>query len=173
MAASEDAPGVRGDPWPSPQPSWQDPPWLMTGRVLTAWFEAPWAVLAASMSPELRPEQAAQVRIRLRFYELRFEALGRNEGQPLSPAEGRFREGAIGFPARARDVDGEASLYLWTDSDTYLMWSREAFGWPVARGEIELSGSIWTSSDLVGASGGGRLEDAWGTAAIVGATVRE
>jgi hypothetical protein len=146
---------------------------MMTGRVLTAWFDAPWGVLEAAMSPELRPKHAPAVRIRLRFYELRFQALGRNEGQPLAPVEGRFRECAVGFPARFRDIDGEASLFLWTDSDTYLMWAREAFGWPVARGRIALSGSIWNSAELAGASGGAKLEDEWGSAEIAGATVRD
>jgi len=173
MAGSEGRPTARRDPWPSPQPSWQDPPWMMTGRVLTAWFDAPWEVLDASMSPDLWPKQAPSVRIRLRFYELRFRALARNEGQPLAPVDGRFRECAVGFPARFLDMDGEASLFLWTDSDTYLMWAREAFGWPVARGGIELSGSIWTSPELAGTSGGGKLEDAWGSAEIAGAAVRE
>jgi Acetoacetate decarboxylase (ADC) len=173
MAGSEDLPAIRRDPWPSPQPSWQDPPWVMTGRVLTTWFEAPWAVLAASMSPELWPKHTPRIRIRLRFYELRFRTLGRNEGQALAPAEGPFRECAVGFPARARGMDGEASLFLWTESDTYLMWAREAFGWPVARGRIELSGSIWTSSALAGTSGVARLEDAWGSAAIARAEVQE
>ena len=96
-----------------------------------------------------------------------------NEGQPLAPVEGRFRECAVGFPARFLDMDGEASLFLWTDSDTYLMWAREAFGWPVARGEIELSGSIWTSPELAGTSGGGKLADAGGSAAIARAEVKE
>src|SRR4029450_1369654 len=78
-----------------------------------------------------------------------------------------------GFPARARGTDGETSLFLWTESDTYLMWAREAFGWPVARGRIELSGSIWTASALVGTSGAAKLEDAWGSAAIARAEVHE
>src|SRR4029453_6618899 len=88
MAGSEDLPAARRDPWPSPQPSWQDPPLVITGRVLTTWFEAPWAVLEASMSPELWPTHAPRIRIRLRFYELRFRALGGNEGKLLAPAEG-------------------------------------------------------------------------------------
>ena len=123
------------------------------------------------MSPYLRPEYQNEVRIRLRFYELEFQALGRNEAQLLAPSEGRFREGAVGFPARVGDTNGEASLFLWTDSDTYLMWAREAFGWPVVKAEIELQGPIWSAAELEGTSGGARLRDPWGTAAIVEAHV--
>ena len=155
MAVSDEAFYDRRHPWPSPHPAWQDPPWLLAGRVVTAWFLAPWGVAEAVMSPDLLPERAEQIRVRLRFYELTFIALGNNPGQSLAPKEGRFREAVVGFPARFKERNGELSLFMWTDSDTYLMWAREAFGWPLLKGAIALTGDIWTSENLEGATGGG------------------
>jgi hypothetical protein len=140
---------------------------VLRGRVATAWFQAPWAVLAQAMSPDLLPEPASFVRTRLRFYRLTFEALGPAHGQQLAPKEGTFLEGAVGFPARARGIEGESSLFLWTDSDTYLMWAREAFGWPVALADIELDGGLWTTVDLDGETGQARLTDRCGSAALL------
>jgi len=133
---------------------------------VTAWFEAPWAVIERAMSPDLLPEATPFVRTRLRFYDLAFEALGEAH-QPLAPPEGRFREGAVGFPARWGSVDGESSLFLWTDSETYLMWAREGFGWPVLLAEVELEGELWGGVISEGASGEARLRDDWGSAALV------
>jgi len=158
--------GERRDPWPSPQPAWRDPPWRLSGRAVTAWFDAPWAVVERAMSPDLLPAPASSVRTRLRFYDLGFEALGPARGQPLAPSEGRFLEGAVGFPARGGGTEGESSLFLWTDSETYLMWAREAFGWPVALATIELTGDLWSDGELAGATGGGFLRDGWGTAEV-------
>jgi hypothetical protein len=167
-----DSDGNRRDPWPSPQPAWQDPPWLLSGRVLTAWFSVDTDVLRASLSPDLLPLAEAPYRIRLRFYDLAFRALGENPGQSLAPTEGRFRETAVGFPARAGTGDGDMSVFMWADSDTYIMWAREAFGWPLLRGAFQLEGEIWSRpSDLVGASGTSVLTDDWGTATIAQATL--
>jgi hypothetical protein len=165
MAASELV--QRRDPWPSVQPAWYDPPWALRGRAATAWFDAPWAVVELAMSPDLLPGPAPSVRTRLRFYDLAFEALGPARGQPLAPREGRFLEGAVGFPARGGGAEGESSLFLWTESDTYLMWAREAFGWPVGLAEIALGGSLWTGAALEGASGNAHLRDRWGSAALL------
>jgi hypothetical protein len=171
MEASERMLEERRHPWPSPHPAWQDPPWLLAGRVITAWFMVPWEVAKRAMSPDLMPDPANEVRIRLRFYELTFEALGENPGQSLAPRAGRFREAVVGFPARFGERAGEVSLFMWTDSDTYLMWAREAFGWPLLRGEIQLEGSAWTSDELEGSTGRAAVETDWGTARLVDATV--
>jgi hypothetical protein len=133
----------------------------------------PWAVTEAVMSPDLLPERSEHVKVRLRFYELTFQALGNNPGQSLAPREGRFREAVVGFPARFGERSGEVSLFMWTDSDTYLMWAREAFGWPILRGKITLDGDIWTANSLEGTSGRARVETEWGSAALLDAQVGE
>ena len=168
---ASDTPSFRRDPWPSPQPAWQDPPWVLSGRVITAWFEAPRPVVEASLSPDLFPESDPPYRVRLRFYELEWEAQGVNRGQSLAPDRGSFREAAVGFPARAGSLEGDMSVFMWADSDTYLMWAREAFGWPLLRGEFEFAGDVWTGLELTGTSGRARVTDEWGTAAIVDAQV--
>jgi hypothetical protein len=172
-AASESMGPERRHPWPSPHPAWQDPPWLLAGRVVTAWFMVPWHVAEGAMSPDLLPERTDEVRIRLRFYELTFEALGENPGQSLAPTEGNFREAVVGFPARFGELVGEVSLFMWTDSDTYLMWAREAFGWPLLRGDITLEGGMWSRDDLQGASGRAVVDTDWGSAELLEATVSD
>jgi Acetoacetate decarboxylase (ADC) len=155
------------DPWPSAQPSWCDPPWVMRGRVVTGWFDLPWAVVEAVLSPDLAPPRARFVRSRLRFYDLTFEAIGECPGSALAPRHGRFREGAIGVAARHGPVQGDSSVFLWTDSDIYLMWGREAFGWPVRLAEISLRGALWADGGLGrGGEGEAALRDQWGTAAL-------
>jgi hypothetical protein len=77
--------------------------------------------------------------------------------------EGRFREAVVAFLARTRGIDGEVSLFMWTDSDTYMMWSREVFGFPLLRGAIDLSGSLWGNPAVEGTAGAARLSlgDSW------------
>jgi hypothetical protein len=159
-------PAGHSDPWPSAQPSWSDPPWLVSGRSVTAWFDILWENLEQVMSRDLLPEPASSVRCRLRFYDLRFRALGQAPGRSAIESEGRFREGVVGFPARYGPVSGETSQFIWSDSELYMLWSREAFGWPVRLGRIELNGNLWTSEDLQGSSGTARVADRWGSASI-------
>jgi hypothetical protein len=52
----------------------------------------------------------------------------------------------VAFPARVDDLIGEVSAFMWTDSDTYLTWSREAFGWPLRRAGFDLAGGVWDGS---------------------------
>jgi hypothetical protein len=70
-------------------------------------------------------------------------------------------------------VDGEISAFLWTDSEDYLMWGREVFGWPVRLADIELDGDLWSEPPSVGRTGSGRVTDRWGTAALVDVELRE
>ena len=118
------------------------------------------------MSPDLLPAEADAVRARLRFYDLSFSVLRPNEAQPLAPTEGRFRETAVACQARFGAAEGEVSLFLWADSDTYVMWAREAFGWPVLRGRIDLAGTAWTATELTASEGQARLTDSWGSASL-------
>jgi hypothetical protein len=142
----------------------------MTGRVATAWFLVPWLVAETLLSPDLLPEPSAYVRARLRFYDLAYVAPDATEDR-LTPTGGRFRECVVAFAGRAHDVAGEVSLWLWTDSDTYLMWGREVFGWPIRLATVELSGSLWTGQELEGATGTCRMQDAWGTASLMDVSV--
>lgn len=153
------------DPWPSGQPYWQDPPWVLEGRVITGWFDAPWALIEASVSPDLRSNPSPTARTRLRFYDLRFQATAPSPRQ-LAPATGSFRESSLGFAAKAHGVEGEISAFLWSDSPVYTMWAREVFGWPVAPATIGLDGAVWADGPFRGGTGSARMADAFGTAEL-------
>ena len=73
------------DPWPSRQPSWPPPPWIMSGTVLTAWFDLPREQVARLISPSLLPSAGTLGPSRLRFYELDYHA----ESDPTPDAERR------------------------------------------------------------------------------------
>jgi len=157
----------REEPWPSAQPSWPDPPWLLQGRSVTAWWDAPWDLLERAISPSLHPPRAAKVRIRLRFYELTAEPLAQPQSEQLYLPVGTFHEAAVGLPTRSGEVSGETSAFLWADSTTYTMWAREAFGFPVIPGRIQLSGQLWTEQNsFERVTGGGSVEDEWGSASL-------
>lgn len=131
------------DPWPAPDVAWGDPPWLMSGVSATAWFTTAPDAVAALVSPTFEPLQAGGgVPTRLRFYQNDFEP---RDGDPAfrSQMAGQFREAVIAFKGRIAGVDGEYSAYMWTDSDRYLMWGRENFGWPLLRADTSLVGGLW------------------------------
>lgn len=142
-----------------------DPPWLMTGRSLTAWFMAPWQVIEASLSPDLRPARAESVRMRLRFYDLAYTALSDDRRGVSAPRSGRFREAVFGVPARACETDGEVSVCMWADGTDYIAWGREVFGWPVLHGSFELDGAFWdggsgaTTASMTSSAGSVALAD--------------
>lgn len=145
MTHPEPAPRWR-NPWPSVQAAWPEPPWIMAGSRVTAWFSVPWDALPAVMSPDLLPERTPTVDMRLRFYEVQFRGTAA-VAPALGSDRGRFREAVFAFPARAGDVSGEVSLFMWTDDDTYLMWGREVFGWPLLRAELSMESASWSSAD--------------------------
>jgi len=157
---------VRREPWPSATEAWMDPPWLMTGRSLTAWFMAPWDCVEASLSPDLLPDHAPSVRVRLRLYDLAYAALSEDRPGVTAPRSGRFREAVFGVPARSGDVVGEVSVFMWADGGDYIAWGREVFGWPVLHGSFELDGAFWdgdaaraTSARMSSAAGSVALAD--------------
>jgi hypothetical protein len=154
------------DPWPSAQPDWHNPPWLMMGRAATAWFALPWEVLTRLLSPDLLPDAAPTVRTRLRFYDLAFRPVVFRPGRELEPREGHFCEGALGVPVLADGRPGEVSVFLWTNAEEYLTWGREAFGWPVRLAQVQLSGDLWHGDALVGATGAASLSERWGVASL-------
>jgi len=139
----------------------------MSGRAATAWFELPWELATELVSPDLLPEKAPTLRSRVRFYDLEFHACDVRAGRELEVRSGRFREGAFGVPVRAGDLAGETSLFLWTDSEDYLIWGREAFGWPVRLARISYEGPLWERELQIGATGNARLEDPWGEVALL------
>jgi hypothetical protein len=159
------------DPWPLPVRAWADPPWEMRGRSLTAWFEAPWAALERVLSPDLLPPPTAAVRMRIRFYDLEFRALGGAPAGHIAPQSGRVREAVVAVPARAGVSEGDATLFMWCDSDPYLLWGREVFGWPLARGEIRLEGDLWSRALVEGVRGDCELSVEGGRVAVVGVQV--
>jgi hypothetical protein len=131
------------DPWPAPGVPWADPPWIMSGTSLTAWFETPAAAVAALLSPAFEPlTGAAGVPTRLRFYQVDYQP--RDGGAEFRRRmAGRFREAVIAFMGQIAGHGGEYSAYMWTDCEAYLCWGRENFGWPLVSGDIELTGHLW------------------------------
>ena len=143
------------DPWPSRQPSWPPAPWLMTGAVLTAWFGLPRDRLTGLMSPCLLPSNDDRRPSRLRFYDVDFLP----DADPRHDAQGgHFREAVVGFPAQFETTMGELSAHMWSDSETYMLWGREVFGWPILRAPIHLEGAIWSGALSSSAGGVASLE---------------
>jgi Acetoacetate decarboxylase (ADC) len=159
------------NPWPLPVRAWADPPWEMRGRSLTAWFQAPWAALESVLSPDLLPARSRSVLMRIRFYDLEFRALGGVPEGHLAPLAGRVREAVVAVPALAGVSEGDATLFMWCDSDPYLLWGREVFGWPLARGEIRLEGDLWSPALSEGARGDCELDAEDGRVAVLGVRV--
>jgi hypothetical protein len=143
------------DPWPSLQPSWPDAPWTMTGRVLTAWFRIPPEALRELLSPSLIPDANQLGLARLRFYDVEFHSDDRDTRQT---PDGHFREAVIALPAAYKGQVGEISAFMWSDSDTYMLWGREVFGWPILRGRVELNGSLWDGKLVKATTGEAHLE---------------
>lgn len=139
---TQDVPTRLGRGWPFPSPLWQDPPWSMTGNVVTAWFHAEPDRLAdlahADFSPMVEGNQA-----RLRFYDI----IARSGGHTVP-----FREAVVAFRTSYRGVEGELSALMWTDSIPYLTWGREVFGWPLQYGSVVLEGGIWDGDSTADAS---------------------
>jgi len=126
-------------------PGWPDPPWWMRGTTVTAWFIPPEPLAGTVLGP--LHDAGAKRLARVRFYDVEFAGRGRPAG---IAGDGRFREAVIAFPARAGDVIGEVSAFMWTDSETYLTWGREVFGWPLRQATFDLAGTAWR-----GGPGGG------------------
>ena len=127
-------------------PGWPDPPWDMRGTTVTAWFVPPRPLLERVLGP-LRDGQGPDRLARVRFYDVEFAGRSRN---PSVAAQGRFREAVVAFPARVGEIIGEVSVFMWTDSDAYLTWSRGAFGWPLRRAGFDLAGGVWDGSTDTG-----------------------
>lgn len=98
--------------------AWCDPPWLITGRTITAWFPVPRAVLGASLPRSLR-RAGEESWARLRFYDARFEACDALQGAPLAPRTGAFREAVVAFPAASGGHEGDATMFMWADDEPY------------------------------------------------------
>ena len=113
----------------------------MSGTVLTAWFDLPREQVASLISPCLVPRSGQLGPSRLRFYELEYHSESASEA---AAASGRFREAVVGLPATHESTVGEISAHMWSDSDTYMHWGRDVFGWPILRAPVQLDGQIWT-----------------------------
>jgi hypothetical protein len=145
----------------------------MRGRAATAWFEMPRAVAAAMLSPDLWPAGSGPLRSRMRFYDLSHAPTEARADRPLDTVTGRFREGVVAVPVAACGVQGETSLFMWTDSEEYLIWGREAFGWPIRMAAFDYGGDLWLDVPHVGSTGFSRAETPWGTAALEDVTLSE
>lgn len=131
------------NPWPAPQHLWADPPWILSGTSITAWFEVDRDIVANLISPSFKSVCGDEgVITRLRFYDIKFEPRD-GSAEFRSKMSGAFKEAVVAFKGSFADVDGEYSAFMWTDEDTYIGWGREIFGWPLIRSEITLTGKSW------------------------------
>ena len=136
------------DPWPSPESMWADPPWIMSGSSVTAWFGTDADAVRNLLSPSFVPLEGVDgVPTRLRFYDIKFEP---RDGSPQEKARGAgtFREAVIAFKGSIAHVDGEFSAWMWSDGDVYNSWGREVFGWPMMRARINIEGALFDSDVL-------------------------
>jgi len=134
------------NPWPAPQHLWADPPWILSGTSITAWFEVDKKAVVNLVSPAFKSLTGdAGVITRLRYYDIKFEP---RDGTPefKKKFSGSFKEGVVAFKGSIADVDGEFSAFMWTDDDTYIGWGREIFGWPLIRSQFTLRGKAWDAS---------------------------
>ena len=127
------------DPWPSVQPSWPAAPWTMTGTVLTAWLELPRDALTSLISPSLVPDADDVRPSRLRFYDVDFRSADPDATRTATAISARR---SIGVPAAYEGQTGEVSALMWSDSDTYMHWGRDVFGWPILRALVTLDGAL-------------------------------
>ena len=135
-------------PWPSPIDLWADPPWYMSGKCVTAWFETDIARVKKILTPSFIPKVGQNgVITRLRFYDLNFSPVN-SEKFSNERYSGRFKEAVVAFAGEIDGIKGEYSAFMWTDNLVYFSWGRENFGWPLMLSEIELSGNFWDSSTL-------------------------
>jgi hypothetical protein len=136
------------NPWPSPQVAWSDPPWILEGRVATAWLAVERTQVAQLLSPDILPRGSeAKVRMRIRFYDVAFNA---RDAGTKGVSSGRFREAVVAFVSSVGSIDGEVSLFMWTDDDSYMAWGREIFGWPLMRAQFDFEGPLWSAEALSG-----------------------
>ena len=129
-----------------------DPPWVLRGSSVTAWFPTSPGTVRRILSPDLEPvEEPGGVPTRLRFYWVDY---GRADDNPSGQAgsarnwtrAGSFHEAVVAFAVSVRGRRGEVSCFMWTDDEPYLLWGREAFGWPLLRADVSTGGTIWTGS---------------------------
>ncbi|MCX6426601.1 MAG: acetoacetate decarboxylase family protein [Actinobacteria bacterium] len=133
-------------PWPSPIDLWADPPWHMTGKCLTAWFETDIKQVEKILTPSFIPKVGQSgVVTRLRFYDINYSPVN-NEKFAKERHSGRFKEAVVAFAGEINGIKGEYSAFMWTDSLVYFSWGRENFGWPLLISDIELSGNFWDPS---------------------------
>lgn len=134
------------NPWPAPQQLWADPPWILSGTSVTAWFELDQEMIRSLVSPSFEPLCGDKgVITRLRFYEIDFVPRD-GDANFKEKMRGFFKEAVLAFKGRFGNVDGEYSAFMWTDDDVYIGWGREIFGWPLIREEIVLTGPAWSDS---------------------------
>jgi hypothetical protein len=139
------------DPLRSWLTGWPDPPWLMTGQTITVWFEPPPELSQRLLGTDFASTGGPPRRARLRFYYVSFTGSSADSWQ-RDGSTGHFREAVFALPAELKGIEGEVSTHMWTDDDTYLQWGREVFGWPLQRGEITLTGSLWSDGGNQGAA---------------------
>jgi Acetoacetate decarboxylase (ADC) len=129
-----------------------DPPWVLRGSSVTAWFPTSAGMVKRMLSPDLEPvEEHGGVPTRLRFYWVDY---GRVDGNPADrdgsagnwSRAGSFHEAVVAFAVSVGGSRGEVSCFMWTDDESYLLWGREAFGWPLLRADVRTGGTIWDGS---------------------------
>lgn len=123
-----------------------EPPWRMTGRVLTVWLRLgnPEEALA-HVPPPLDVVDDPVVRVR--FWDIQHDA-GFGDSTPArDPLGASFREVVFAIPVRFGDRTGEYPVHGYSDDPVYTAWAREVIGWPLKGGRVILS-EPWRDEEL-------------------------
>lgn len=120
-------------------------PWHMAGRVLTVWFHAPAGEVERHVPAPLTVPAGALSRVR--FYQL-LHNVGLDDALSAEdPARVRFHEAVLAVPVAYKDSVGDYSVHLYSENIEYICWAREAIGWPVKGGDINIS-EPWPGTPL-------------------------
>lgn len=142
-----------GDPWPAPTSIWGEPPWVMSGTSVTAWYETDVDYVRQLISPAFVPVIGPNggIPTRSRYYTIDYVPRDVADAD-RERFSGRFIETVVAFKGFIADVPGEYSAYMWTDDERYRCWGRENFGWPLVPARFDFSGDFWRDGSGSGVS---------------------
>ena len=121
--------------WPFLSTPWGNPPWVMQGSMVTSYFSIAVDDLRGEVHPDLLPKTERTI-ARARYYQIVADTeLG----------EVAFNEAVLAFRTSWGSHEGEISYRMWTDSQSYLLWGREVFGWPLELADLPASQDFWRS----------------------------
>ncbi len=147
-----------GSPWTRRGRSiaYGPPPWRMAGRTLALWYRLADPDEARRHVPDGCTLDADPV-VRARFWDLTHDGGLSAPTSANGPTEMSFREAVVAFPVVCAGVAGDFTTHMYADEPVYTAFGREAMGWPLRHGEIEVTHPA--SDDLArGGTASGRLK---------------